>query len=200
MTSREGPVLCTWSWALSATATTPSTGTTAQPRQHRHHAAEQLERQPISVIIDSAQNAHHVDHCSAFHGGSSRDREVPCAVRIGSSSSSFRDVERNRVRCPAQLFSKLSLSAGNRFTYRCGNGHKLDRALVHIQLLKTQHAPTSVSGDRDCVAVAVADNAPARRSPHPQPQQCLKHASRTNAGAARHPSPASSPPRWPLVR
>ena len=129
MTSREGPVLCTWALSVRCRRRRRRRHLLpAQPRQHRHHAAEQLERQPISVIIDSAQNAHHVDHCSAFHGGSSRDREVPCAVRIGSSSSSFRDVERNRDRCPAQLFSKLSLSAGNRFTYRCGNGHKLDRA------------------------------------------------------------------------
>ena len=39
----------------------------AQPRQHRHHATEQLERQLVSFIIDGAKNAHHVDHCSTFH-------------------------------------------------------------------------------------------------------------------------------------
>ena len=126
----------------------------------------------MSVIIDGAKNAHHVDHCGTFHGGPSRDREVPCAVRIGSSSGSFCNVERNRDRCPAQLLSKLTVSSGNRFTYHCGNRHKLDRALVHIQLLKTQHAPTSVSGDRDCVAVAVADNAHAHAHAHDNGRAC----------------------------
>jgi hypothetical protein len=38
----------------------------AQPRQHRHHAAEQFERQPVSFIIDGVKNTHEIDHRSAF--------------------------------------------------------------------------------------------------------------------------------------
>jgi hypothetical protein len=73
---------------LTATATA-TTLVPAQPRQHRHHAAEQLKRRPVSLIIDSAENTHYSDHRGAFDSGPTCDREMLCAIRFASSSRSF---------------------------------------------------------------------------------------------------------------
>jgi hypothetical protein len=51
-----------------------------------------------------------------------------------------------RDRRSAQRFSELTVSSQNRVAYQSGDRHALDGALVHIQLLKTQHAHASASG------------------------------------------------------
>lgn len=78
-----------------------------------HHAKrpEPLERQSASLIIENAKNTHCVEHCSAFHSGPTRDREMLCAIRFGSESGAFSDVELLTVRwIPGADHSAVGLS------------------------------------------------------------------------------------------
>jgi hypothetical protein len=54
---------------------------------HRHNPVSIATTRPS--IIDGAKDTRYVNHRSTFHSGSSRNREMPCAVRIGSPSSAL---------------------------------------------------------------------------------------------------------------
>jgi hypothetical protein len=63
-----------------------------QFRQHGDHSCEELGRLPMALLRKSPQQANDIEHRSAFHGGASCDRDMPCTIGFRSTARALGDI------------------------------------------------------------------------------------------------------------
>ena len=61
----------------------------AQLGQHSDHPRQKLNGLPMPLVLKSAQRANDVEHRRTLHGRATRNREMSCAVGLGSSTGSM---------------------------------------------------------------------------------------------------------------
>ena len=123
----------------------------AQLGQHRNNPGQEFDGLPVLAFVKAPEGTDDIEHRSAFHGGAASDRVVPSGVGFGASSCGLGDVQRNRERSTWQLITKFAVSSGDLRCHLNGDGHELDGAPIHIQLLKTEHACMSTDAEHSCV-------------------------------------------------
>ena len=118
----------------------------------------------MSEVVRESENVEGVDDGCTLHRRTAGNGVVASAVGLRCSSCCFGDVERDGESGSTELVRKRAVSSRDGCQQSRRQSKELDRALVDVKALKTEHAAVSAAVGCDCliffvaVAVAVDDN------------------------------------------
>ena len=118
--------------------------------EHRYDAFQKLAATLEILRIDGAQRFQSIQNRGAFESRRASNRVETRSVAVGFAAS-LCDVQRNRQRRPAELFSQRAVSPGRAFCESRGQGQELDSASVGVESLEAEHGSRSAAAETGCV-------------------------------------------------